>query len=80
MEQPIIDSKGRELKIGNLVVLVDAQDLDNDDTQHNVGDIFQFIGGDIDNIGCFIHCKYNKRSDFFADRTLKIIKKPKFIL
>jgi hypothetical protein len=80
MEQPIIDFKGRELKIGNLVVLVDAEYLDNDDTQHDVGDIFQFIGGDIDNIGCFIHCKYNKRSDFFADRTLKIIKKPKFIL
>ena len=27
-----------------------------------------------DNIGCFIHCKYNVRTDFFADRTFKIIK------
>lgn len=74
MEQPILDAKCRDLKIGDLVVLMDAENLKNDDVQHNVGDILQFIGGQIDNIGCFIHCKYNKRSDFFADRTLKIIK------
>ncbi len=75
MEQPIQDLKGRDLKLGDLVVLVEADGLDNDDTKHNIGDIFKFIGGDIDNIGCFIHCKYKKRTDFFADRTLKIIKK-----
>jgi hypothetical protein len=80
MEQPITDLKGRELRIGNLVVLAYAEGLYNVDIQHNIGDIFQYIGGDIDNIGCFIHCKYNKKTNFFADRTLKIIKKPKFII
>lgn len=75
MEQPIQDFKGRNLNIGDLVILMDSDYLDNDKLQHNIGDIFQFIGGMYDNIGCFIHCKYNKRSDFFGDRTLKIIKK-----
>ena len=74
MEQPIKDFKNRDLKIGDLVILQNAEDLDNDDLQHNKGDIFQFIGGNDDNIGCFIHCKYNERSDFFADRTLLIKK------
>lgn len=74
MEKPIVDLKGRELKIGNLVVLVNVEDLVNDDIQHDIGDIFQFIGGEIDNIGCFIHCNTNKRTNFFADRTLKINK------
>jgi len=72
MEQPIVDSKGRQLIIGDLVILAEANDLDNEQTQHDSGDILQFIGGDIDNIGCFIHCKYNTRTDIFADRTLKI--------
>lgn len=71
-EQPIKDAKSRDLLQGDLVVLNDAYGLDNDELMHNVGDIFQFIGGMEDNIGCFIHCKYNVRSDFFADRTLKI--------
>ena len=74
VDEPILDLKNRDLKIGDLVVLVDAYGLDNDDITHEVGDIFKFIGGEVDNIGCFIHCKYNKRSDFFADRTLKINK------
>ena len=75
MQQSIQDFKNRDLHIGDLVILQDANDLDNDDLQHNVGDIFQFIGGLDDNIGAFIHCKYNKRTDFFAHRTSKIIKK-----
>ncbi len=75
MEQPIVDLKGRILTLNDLVILADANELDNEYTQHNVGDVFKFIGGNIDNIGCFIHCKYNQRTDFFADRTLKIIKK-----
>ena len=74
MEQPIKDFKNRNLSIGDLVILHDAEYLDNDDVQHNKGDIFQFIGGMDDNIGCFIHCTYNVRSDFFADRTLLIKK------
>lgn len=74
-DEPIQDAKGRNLFKGDLVVLNDAYGLDNDDLMHNVGDILQFIGGDIDNIGCFIHCKYNQRTDFFADRTFKIIKR-----
>ena len=75
MEQLIYDDKNRNLEIGDLVVLVEAKDLDNDDLIHNAGDIFQFVGGMDDNIGCFIHCKTNKGTNFFADRTLKIIKK-----
>jgi hypothetical protein len=75
MEQPIYDDKNRNLEIGDLVLLVEARDLDNDDLIHNAGDIFQFVGGMDDNIGCFIHCKTNKGTNFFADRTLKIIKK-----
>jgi hypothetical protein len=73
-EEPIQDAKYRNLIIGDLVVLNDAEGLDNDELMHQVGDIFQFVGGLDDNIGCFIHCKYNVRSDFFADRTFKIIK------
>lgn len=72
MEQPIYDDKGRNLEINDLVILVEANDLDNDDLIHNAGDIFQFVGGMDDNIGCFIHCKTNKGTNFFADRTLKI--------
>jgi hypothetical protein len=79
VEEPIKDLKCRDLKMGDLVVLANADDLDNDDVMHEVGDIFQFIGGDVDNIGCFIHCKHNKRTDFFADRTLKINKKLNFM-
>ena len=75
MKQPIYDDKNRNLEIGDLVILVEARDLDNDDLIHNAGDIFQFVGGMDDNIGCFIHCKTNKGTNFFADRTLKIIKK-----
>lgn len=75
MEQPIYDDKNRNLEIGDLVILVEARDLDNDDLIHNAGDVFQFVGGMDDNIGCFIHCKTNKGTNFFADRTLKIIKK-----
>jgi hypothetical protein len=75
MEQPIYDDKGRSLEINDLVILVESSDLDNDDLIHNAGDIFQFIGGMDDNVGCFIHCKTNKGTNFFADRTLKIIKK-----
>lgn len=75
MEQPIYDDKCRNLEIGDLVMLVEAMDLDNNDLIHNAGDIFQFVGGMEDNIGCFIHCKTNKGTNFFADRTLKITKK-----
>lgn len=74
MEQPIKDFKNRDLKIGDLVVLVNAYNLRNVEVQHKIGDIFQFIGGGDDNIGCFIHCKCNKKTDFFADRTLLIKK------
>lgn len=79
VDEPIQDLKGRNLKQGDLVVLADADGLNNDDLTHEVGDILQFIGGEVDNIGCFIHCKYNKRSDFFADRTLKINRKLNFM-
>lgn len=72
MEQPITDFKNRKLNVGDLVQLVDDNGLDNDDVQHKKGDIFYYIGGLDDNMGAFIHCKYNKRTDFFADRTLKI--------
>ena len=75
IEDQIQDAKYRNLIIGDLVILVEARDLDNDDLIHNAGDIFQFVGGMDDNIGCFIHCKTNKGTNFFADRTLKIIKK-----
>ena len=74
-DEPIQDAKGRNLLKNDLVVLSDVYGLDNDDLMHNVGDILQFVGGLDDNIGCFIHCKYNVRTDFFADRTFKIIKK-----
>jgi len=68
----IEDLKGRTLKVGDLVVLANADDLDNDEVMHEAGDIFQFIGGLDDNLGAFIKCETNQRSDFFADRTLKI--------
>lgn len=71
-EPEIKDDKGRSLTIGDLVILTHAEDLDNEDLIHNAGDIFQFVGGMEDNIGCFIHCKTNKGTNFFADRTLKI--------
>jgi hypothetical protein len=72
MENSIIDFKGRNLSIGDLVILANVDDLLNDKVQHNIGDVLKFIGGEIDNIGCFIHCKSNKQTDIFADRTLKI--------
>lgn len=75
VDKPIKDDKGRDLIIGDLVILIQSEDLDNEDLIHNEGDIFQFVGGMDDNIGCFIHCKTNKGTNFFADRTLKIIKK-----
>jgi len=72
MEQPIVDKKGKELSRGDLVILANAEDLLNDDVYHLKGDVMQFIGGNDDNIGCFIHCKTKLRTDLFADRTLKI--------
>jgi hypothetical protein len=44
MEQPILDLKGRILTLNDLVILADANELDNEYTQHNVGDVFKFIG------------------------------------
>jgi len=79
VDEPIKDDKGRSLTIGDLVILTHAEDLDNEDLIHNAGDIFQFVGGMEDNIGCFIHCKTNKGTNFFADRTLKINKKLNFM-
>jgi hypothetical protein len=75
VDEPIQDLKGRNLNQGDLVVLADADDLDNDEVIHEVGDIFQFIGGLDDNLGAFIKCETKQRSDFFADRTLKINQK-----
>ena len=77
MELPTLDLKNRELKNGDLVVLVDDEGIINDDVMHIKGDILQFICPNDDDygMGCFIHCKSNKRTDIFADRTLKIIKK-----
>lgn len=72
MEQPIVDKKGRQLSKGDLVILANVEDLVNDDLYHAKGDVLQFIGGNMHNIGCFIHCKTKQRTDFFADRTLKI--------
>lgn len=72
METRILDSKSRVLEIGDLVLLSNEEDLYNKEVQHNRGDIFQYIGGREDNIGCFIKCETKQRSDFFADRTLKI--------
>ncbi len=76
MELPTLDLKHRELQIGDLVILVDDEGIINDDVMHIKGDILQYIGANPDHwaIGCFIHCKSNKRTDIFADRTLKIVK------
>jgi len=74
IEPPIEDRKGRELLIGDLVMLMNVEDLDNDDVNHNKGDILQYIGGNDDNIGCFIHCATKQRTDFFADRTIRLNK------
>lgn len=71
-EPSIQDYKNRDLTIGDLVILLNVDDINNKDLQHKVGDVLQYIGGDDDNIGCFIHCNLNQRTDFFADRTLKI--------
>lgn len=75
MEKPIKDGKGRVLNIGDLVVLSNEESLCNDQVKHNRGDIFQFIGGLDDNLGAFIKCETNQRSDFFADRTFLINQK-----
>jgi hypothetical protein len=72
MYQKIVDYKGRFLKVGDVVILANADDLDNDDVQHEKGFTYIFIGGLDDNIGCFIDCITKQRTDFFADRTLKI--------
>jgi hypothetical protein len=74
MENLIEDKKGRELLAGDLVMLMNVEDLENDELQHNKGDILQYIGGNDDNIGCFIHCKTKQRTDFFADRTIRLNK------
>lgn len=75
IDEPIIeDKKGRPLVKGDIVMLVDANGLDTDDLQHDRGDILQYIGAEQDNIGCFIHCATKQRTDFFADRTLKLNK------
>ena len=74
MENLIEDRKGRSLLAGDLVMLMDADDLENDEVIHSRGDILQYIGGNDDNIGCFIHCATRQRTDFFADRTLKLNK------
>jgi len=74
IEPPIKDRKGKELLIGDLVMLMNTDYLNNYDVNHNKGDILQYIGGKDDNIGCFMHCATKQRTDFFADRTLKINK------
>jgi hypothetical protein len=74
IEPPVEDRKGRELLVGDLVILMDANGLDTDDLQHDKGDILQYIGGNDDNIGCFIHCATKQRTDFFADRTIRLNK------
>jgi hypothetical protein len=75
VEEPIEDLKGRALKVGDLVVLANADHLYIGGTEHAAGEIFQFVGGLEDNIGAFTKCKTNERIAFFADRTLKINKK-----
>lgn len=77
MQELTVDLKNRELNIGDLVVLADADGLLNDDVMHNKGDILQYIGGSMVDysIGFFIDCKSMKRTDIFAFRTLKINKK-----
>ena len=75
VEDPIEDLKGRALKVGDLVVLANADHLYIGGTEHAAGDIFQFIGGLEDNIGTFTKCETKQRIAFFADRTLKINKK-----
>ena len=72
-ELPIEDKNGTILDIGDFVELVDAEGLDNDDVQHDKGDKFQYMGGMDDNIGCFVHWKSGANSNFFADRTIKIL-------
>lgn len=72
MYQRIVDYKGRHLKFGDIVILANDEDLVNEDVQHEKGHIYQFIGGMEDNIGCFVDCNTKQRTDFFADRTLKI--------
>jgi hypothetical protein len=75
VEEPIEDLKGRALKVGDLVVLANADDLYIGGTEHAEGEIFQFVGGLEDNIGTFTKCETKQRIAFFADRTLKINKK-----
>jgi hypothetical protein len=74
IEQPILDRRNNKLFLGDLVILRDTEDLYYCNTDFNVGDTLQYIGGDQDNIGHFIHCKTKNRVGFFADRVIKINK------
>ena len=74
LEPPIRDKKSKILNVGDLVMLMNAYGLNNKKVTHNSGDVLQYIGGKNHNIGCFIHCKTKQRTDFFADRTLKLNK------
>jgi hypothetical protein len=71
IETPILDRKNNTLVQGDLVLLRDANNILDD---FNSGDIMQYIGGDDDNIGYFIHCKTKIKVGIFADRTIKINK------
>lgn len=74
IEQPIFDRRNNTLTQGDLVLLRDAKHILDDETMFNSGDIMQYIGGNDDNIGHFIHCKTKIRVGIFADRTIKINK------
>lgn len=74
IEQPIFDRRNNILTQGDLVLLRDARHILDDETMFNSGDIMQYIGGNDDNIGHFIHCKTKIRVGIFADRTIKINK------
>lgn len=74
IEQPIFDRKNNTLILGDLVLLRDAKNILDDESIFMIGDIMQYIGGDDDNIGHFIHCRTKMQVGIFADRTIKINK------
>jgi hypothetical protein len=74
IEQPIFDRKNNTLILGDLVLLRDAKNILDDESIFMIGDIMQYIGGDDDNIGHFIHCRTKTQVGIFADRTIKINK------
>ena len=68
-EQPIKDSDGTIITIGDEVKLNDVSNLDVD---VKIGDVLKMVGGEDDNIAYFTNTRTNQRIGVFADRTTKI--------